>query len=236
MKTYRDAYESVVAGFPRERRLRTPLMEDDVLKLRLGDVVYLDGMIFTGREKVLHRLIDEGQVPIDIRSTCNIMMTSAPSVKEMRGGRYEVRAAMPTTNYRFIRWLPALFERHGLRALISKGGLQPRAYPLFRRFHAVNLMMISPAITSIYAKGIKNLKQVFWVKEFRTTDALYVWEVENLGPFIVEADANGMSLLKDIVNPMLNERVKIAYEGLPELTQKRVGDFQACQVDGELYM
>jgi len=232
---YRKAFEEIEGRFPTEKRLRIPLSEVDVIDLRLGDVIYFDGMIFTGREKVLHRLIDEGVVPIDIKNTCNVMMTSAPSVKEVTPGTYEVRAAMPTTNYRFIRWLPTLFNKHGIRALISKGGLQKDAYQLFERFKAINVMMVTPAITASYAKGIRALRHTFWAEEFRTTDALYVWEVQGLGPFIVEADTSGRSLFKDVVNPMINEGVKRAYEELPKLTQSRVGEFKAYELDGGLY-
>lgn len=236
MNKFQEAYEKIVERFPCEKRLSIPLSEEDTRGLKLGEIVYFDGMIFTGREKVLSRLVDESIVPVDIKNTCNVMMTSAPCVKEMAPGRYEVRAAMPTTNYRFIKWLPKLFERHGLRALISKGGLQRDAYKLFKEFNAVNVIMVAPAITAIYAQGIKRLRHVFWEDEFRTTDAMYVWEIENLGPFIVEADIEGNSLFKDIVNPMINVRVRKQYRDMPLLTQKRVGEFQASDLKGGLYM
>jgi L(+)-tartrate dehydratase beta subunit len=196
---YIKIYDEILKRFPKENRLNTPLSEADVLDLELGDVVYFNGTIFTGREKALQRLLDDSIMPFNIKEKSNVMMTSAPGVKELGPNRYEARAAMPTTNYRFIKWLPMLFEKCGLRALISKGGLQRDAYTLLHRYHAINVIMVAPAITAIYAMAIRAIKNMFWVEEFRTTDALYVFEIENLGPFIVEGDVNGNSLYKDII-------------------------------------
>ena len=44
----------------REVRLQTPVTPEALAKLELGDVVYLDGMIYTAREGVYKRILQDG--------------------------------------------------------------------------------------------------------------------------------------------------------------------------------
>ena len=52
----------------KEVHLTTPVQLEDLKKLKLGDLVFLDGTIYTGREGLYKRLIDDGlELPIDLR-------------------------------------------------------------------------------------------------------------------------------------------------------------------------
>ena len=51
-------------------RLNVPLSEDDVRQLRIGDFVYLDGKIHTGRALVYQHVLEKGnEPPIDLAGT-----------------------------------------------------------------------------------------------------------------------------------------------------------------------
>ena len=45
-------------------RLKTPLRDADVRKLKVGDVVLLDGVVFTGRDAVHKYLHDGGELDV----------------------------------------------------------------------------------------------------------------------------------------------------------------------------
>ncbi len=63
----------------KEVRLTTPVPAEAIQGLALGDVVYLDGLIATGREGVYRRILDEGAAPpIDLKATTATALTSAP--------------------------------------------------------------------------------------------------------------------------------------------------------------
>ena len=47
-------------------RLTTPLKENDVKKLRVGDIVIISGKIATARDKVYARVIAGDVLPIDL--------------------------------------------------------------------------------------------------------------------------------------------------------------------------
>ena len=54
-----------------EKRLTVPLSEEDVRALDAGDIVYLDGIVYTGRDEVhIHALehAKEGkEIPVDFK-------------------------------------------------------------------------------------------------------------------------------------------------------------------------
>jgi len=102
-----------------EYHLTTPLSEADVLPLRAGDVVYLTGSIYTGRDAAHKRLIDAldaGQpLPFDLTGAVIYYVGPSPA----RPGR-PIGAAGPTTSYRMDSFAPRLIEL-GLRGMIGKG-------------------------------------------------------------------------------------------------------------------
>ena len=44
----------------KEVRLLVPVQQEDLEKLEIGTIVYLDGVIYTGREGVYKRVLEEG--------------------------------------------------------------------------------------------------------------------------------------------------------------------------------
>ena len=53
--------------------------------------------------------------------------------------------------------------------------------------------------------------------------ALWVLEVENFGPFLVECDVEGRSLFSR-ANAEVNETFKPLHDGLPQPARKRLGE------------
>jgi L(+)-tartrate dehydratase beta subunit len=57
----------------REVRLATPVSAADIARLELGDVVYLDGILYTAREGVYRKVVDEGWgLPESVRALTNV--------------------------------------------------------------------------------------------------------------------------------------------------------------------
>ncbi len=54
-------------------RLKTPVTTDAIKRLELGQVVYLDGVLYTAREGVYRRILDEGVAPpLDLKALTNV--------------------------------------------------------------------------------------------------------------------------------------------------------------------
>ncbi|NIA23710.1 MAG: Fe-S-containing hydro-lyase [Proteobacteria bacterium] len=102
-----------------EYRLETPLKDEDVEKLEIGDTVYLSGVIYTARDAAHKRLVDlikKGKVlPFDIKGAVIYYVGPAPA----KPG-HPIGSAGPTTSYRMDPYAPILLD-HGLKGMIGKG-------------------------------------------------------------------------------------------------------------------
>lgn len=102
-----------------EHKLNTPLTDDDILKLKAGDVVFLSGTIYSARDaahKKLFELLDEGrELPFELEGASIYYVGPSPAPP----GR-PIGAAGPTTSYRMDTYAPRLHAL-GLKATIGKG-------------------------------------------------------------------------------------------------------------------
>ncbi len=100
-------------------RLQTPLRDEDVEALRIGQKVLLSGVVYTARDAAHRRmmdLIEAGKpLPIDIRGQVIYYVGPAPA----KPGR-PIGSAGPTTSYRMDVYSPKLLEL-GLKGMIGKG-------------------------------------------------------------------------------------------------------------------
>jgi fumarate hydratase subunit beta len=100
-------------------KLTTPLTDDVVEKLNIGDKVLITGKIYTARDLAHKRLIDlveKGEeLPFDIKGAVIYYVGPSPTPPGKAIG-----SAGPTTSYRMDAYSPALLEL-GLKAMIGKG-------------------------------------------------------------------------------------------------------------------
>ena len=99
--------------------IETPLTGEQVNKLKAGDTVYINGIIYAARDaahKKLIELLDQGnQLPFDIRDQIIYYVGPCPA----RPGHI-IGSAGPTTSGRMDAYAPLLIER-GLTGMIGKG-------------------------------------------------------------------------------------------------------------------
>ena len=209
----------------KEHHLTTPATPEDLAKLELGDVVYFDGLIFTGRIGLYKKLFDEkAPPPVDIASLTNVTFHCSPAVGQNDSGEWEVAAVTATASFRFEKHLPLLMDGHGVRCVIGKGGMAQEFYGKhFKRLGAVFLNTVGYGIGAQYGRGITGVKDVYWLDELGIAQAMWVFEVKNFGPFLVECDARGNSLYQMALAETNAELGKL-YEGLPLPTLKRMGE------------
>jgi fumarate hydratase class I len=196
---YRDPASPVVhmadqSGFPRTGRevaLRTPISEEQVRSLKVGDVVLLSGRAFTGRDAVHHHLMTH-EAPVDLRG--GVIYHCGPVVAK-EGNGWRVTAAGPTTSIREEPYQADVIARNGVRAVIGKGGMGARTLAGLQKSGAVYLNAIGGA-AQFYARTIKSVDGVS-LMEFGTPEAMWHLTLEEF-PAIVTMDAHGNSLHKDV--------------------------------------
>jgi len=206
-------------------RLKCPVQPADLKPLKLGDLVYLDGVIFTGREGLYHRLLEEKQeLPVPWSEVSNVNFHCSPAAAPTADGGYLVRAVTATASFRFGKWMTQFFDKTGVKLVLGKGGMQAKDYKrLFVPQGAIYLTTVGYGLGATYGRGITRVKAVHWLKELGIAQAVWVLEVENMGPFIVESDAEGNSLF-ELSNREVNKNLDKVYAGLPQPTLRRYGE------------
>jgi L(+)-tartrate dehydratase beta subunit len=208
-----------------EVRLATPVSDTDIARLKLGDVVYLDGFVCTAREGVYRKVVEQGHgLPESVRRLTNVNFHCSPAASARPDGTYAVEAVTATASFRFGRSMARWFERTGARIIVGKAGLTEAAYrEWFVPHGAVYLTTVGYGLGAAYGKCIRGVREVHWLEELGIAQALWVLEVERLGPFLVEGDGAGRSLFA-LANREINTRLREVYAGLPPYAMRRVGE------------
>jgi fumarate hydratase subunit beta len=106
-------------------KLRTPLDDSAVLKLKSGDRVMFSGILYTARDtahKRIIQLLDQGEsLPFEMKGAVIFYVGPTPA-----GPGKPIGSAGPTTSTRMDAFAPRLLE-HGLKGMIGKG---PRTQPV----------------------------------------------------------------------------------------------------------
>jgi L(+)-tartrate dehydratase beta subunit len=209
----------------RQVRLRVPVTTADLEGLKPGDVVFLDGIVYTGREGLYRRMLDEGiPPPVDIASLSNVNFHCSPAADVRDDGSYNVGAVTATASFRFARWLTRFFELTSCRIIIGKGGMSEEDYrTYFVPNGAVYLTTVGYGTGALLGRGIRRVLDVHWLAELGIAQAMWVLEVENFGPFLVESDLEGNSLFES-QNRQINAGIERLYEGLRAPALKRYGE------------
>jgi L(+)-tartrate dehydratase beta subunit len=208
-----------------EVHLTTPVSDADIDTLKLGDVVYLSGVLYTAREGVYRKVVDEDRgLPDGVRELTNVNFHCSPAARVHADGTYAVEAVTATASFRFGKSFPKWFERSGARVIVGKAGLTETAYrEWFVPARAVYLTTVGYGLGATYGKAIRRVVDVHWLRELGIAQALWVLEVERLGPFLVEGDREGRSLFA-LANREINQRLAEVYRDLPPPALSRFGE------------
>lgn len=206
-------------------RLSIPLDEDAVRALRIGDMVWLDGKVHTGRAQVYRHVLEDGHAPpLDLAGESNVQMHGAPAAVEDAPGRYRLSSIQATASFRYWKYVPDYVERFGIRAVIGKGGMDRWVYEdVFARTGTVFLTTVGYGIAALYGRAVKRVVDVHWKEELGLPEAMWVLEVENFGPFIVDGDCTGASLAALAID-RINPNFAREYAKLPDHVLKRIGE------------
>jgi L(+)-tartrate dehydratase beta subunit len=213
-----------------EVRLATPVAAADLARLKLGDVVYLDGVLYTAREGVYRKVVDEGQpFPAGVAALTSVNFHCSPAATVRPDGTYAVQAVTATASFRFGKSMSRWFERSGARVIVGKAGLTETAYrEWFVPHGAVYLTTVGYGLGAMYGRSIRRVVDVHWLRELGIAQAMWVLEVERLGPFLVEGDAEGRSLFA-LANREINLRLAEVYRDLPPPALSRFGETTSRQ-------
>lgn len=172
--------------------LTTPLTEEKVRALKVGDELAISGTLFTGRDAVHKYLHDGGALPPGVSLRGGIIYHCGPVVIKDEQGQWKVVAAGPTTSIREEPYQWQIIRDFGIRGVIGKGGMAERTLAACRQYGCAYLHAVGGA-AQVLAECIKRVRNVCFYEKFGSPEAIWELEVENF-PVVVTIDANGNSL------------------------------------------
>jgi len=193
-------------------RLKTPISEREIRKIKVNDVLYITGTIVTARDQAHRRALEyfkQGKpLPINIEGLA--VFHCGPVVSKDKE-KWIAVAAGPTTSTRMDIFEDEFIKNFKVRVVIGKGGMGKKTTDAMAKYGAVYGAFTGGAAI-LAAKAIKNIKSVEWL-DLGTPEALWIFEVEEFGPLAIAIDSHGNNLFMDVQKRVEANKQKI-YEKL----------------------
>ncbi|MBA4494625.1 fumarate hydratase [Paenactinomyces guangxiensis] len=187
----------------RQIELTTPITEEQIRELKVGDVVILNGYIHTGRD-ALHKYLMDHDAPVNLEG--GVIYHCGPVMLRDQNGNWEVKAAGPTTSIREEPYQADIIKKFGIRAVIGKGGMGQKTLQGLKEHGAVYLNAIGGA-AQYYADCITKVEGVDLI-EFGIPEAMWHLHVKGFAA-IVTMDSHGNSLHEDVEKSSLEKLAEL---------------------------
>jgi fumarate hydratase subunit beta len=189
-------------------KLKTPITEEQVRKLKANDVLYITGTIVTARDQAHRRALEfsrEGkQMPLNLEG---LAVFHCGPVVAKQGDKWIAVAAGPTTSTRMDIFEDEFIKTFKVRVVIGKGGMGKRTTDAMAKYGAVYGAFTGGAAV-LAAKAIKSVKGVEWF-DLGMPEAMWIFEVEEFGPLAVAIDSHGNNLFTDIQKSVEEKKQQI---------------------------
>lgn len=174
--------------------ITTPITLKDIKKMHAGDMIYISGIIYTGRDQAHKKMVEaiekEKDLPFDFKGQVIYYVGPTPA----KDGR-PIGSCGPTSSYRMDPYSLTLMKK-GLKVMIGKGDRSDQFINDMIDQKAVYLQAVGGAGALLSKKVITS--EVIAYKELGP-EAIYKLEVKDF-PVTVTYDIYGGNLVKDEVN------------------------------------
>ena len=173
--------------------LTTPIKDEDLEDLRVGDVVYLTGHIVTCRDVAHRRLIElKRELPVDLKG--GAIFHAGPIVRKLDDGTFEMVSIGPTTSMRMEKFEREFIEQTGVKLIVGKGGMGPLTEEGCKKYKAVHAIFPGGCAV-LAATQVEEIERAEW-QDLGMPETLWVNRVKELGPLIISIDTQGNNLIE----------------------------------------
>ena len=181
-----------------EYHLTTPISEETVRKLKVGDVIYVTGEhVYTARdeahERALHMFEKGEKPPVDFEGS---VIYHVGPVAWKKDGKWKIVSAGPTTSIRMELFEDEFLRNYRARILVGKGGMGKKTLAALKEVGAV-YCSYTGGCGALAAKGLKEVREYLW-DDLGMPEALWVITAEEFGPLLVTMDSHGNSMHEDM--------------------------------------
>jgi len=173
--------------------LTTPIKDEDLLDLKVGDVVYLTGSLVTCRDVAHRRLIEQGrELPVNLEG--GAIFHAGPIVRKKGENDFEMVSIGPTTSMRMEKFEREFIKQTGVKLIIGKGGMGPETAAGCQENIAVHA--IFPGGCAVLAATlVEEIEGAEW-QDLGMPETLWINRVREFGPLIISIDTKGNNLIQ----------------------------------------
>ena len=210
---------------PNKIRLSTTPTPEALAELKLGDIVYLDGLMYTAREGVYMRALEkQANIPMELPKESAANFHCSPAATINKDGSFTMGAVTATASFRFEKWIGEWMAKSGAKLIVGKGGMSSATYKKhFVPNGAIYLTTVGYGTGALLGRGVENVEAVHWNEELGMAQAMWVLKCNNMGPFIVASDLEGNCLFER-ENEKISKGLAKVYEGTKPAVLKRFGE------------
>ena len=150
------------------RNITLPLSEADAESLKLGEMVTVSGLLFTGRSRFHIRAIEDNVYPPIDYEKINCFFHVGPVMRQTDDG-WEVVSCEPTSSIRFERYGADVVRKFHLRTLIGKTTMGPATAQALKEVRGVYLSKIGLSGNALRGQ-VKKVHDVYFLDELGKTD------------------------------------------------------------------
>lgn len=175
--------------------LTTPIKDEDLADIKVGDVIYLNGYLITARDCAHTRLVKLGrQLPVDLKGKAIFHAGPIMVPRKDEPGRFDVVSIGPTTSMRMEKFQKEFLEQTGVKVIIGKGGMGPKSTEGCKETKALHCVFPGGCAV-VAACCVEEVEDVQW-QELGMPEAMWVMRVKEFGPLVVSIDTHGNNLFE----------------------------------------
>jgi fumarate hydratase subunit beta len=189
-------------------KLKTPISEEEIRKLKVNDVIYITGIMVTARDQAHRRALEhfkQGK-PLPISLEGLAVFHCGPLMKR-EGEKWIPVAAGPTTSTRMDVFEDGFIKNFKVRVIIGKGGMGRKTTEAMARYGAVYGAFTGGAAV-LAAKTVRSVRTVEWL-DLGMAEAMWVLEVEEFGPLAIAIDSHRNNLFMEVQKKAEKNRQRI---------------------------
>jgi fumarate hydratase subunit beta len=183
-----------------ERDLGLPIDERTARELRVGDILWVTGRLFTARDEA-HRLMlgryANGE-PLPFAPSEMALFHCGPIVRKSEKG-WDAVSAGPTTSARMEPFEDRFLAAFSPRIVIGKGGMGDKTQAALQEVGAIYAHYPGGA-GALAAKKITGVAGVHWLDELGMPESVWIFDVQQFGPLLVTMDSIGGSFYRELDN------------------------------------
>ncbi len=172
--------------------LTTPIRDEDLENLNVGDVVYLTGRLVTCRDVAHRRLIEQKrELPVNLEG--GAIFHAGPIVRKKDDGNFEMVSIGPTTSMRMEKFEREFIKQTGVKLIVGKGGMGPETAAGCQENKAVHAIFPGGCAV-LAATQVEEIEGYEW-PDLGMPETLWINRVREFGPLIISIDTKGNNLI-----------------------------------------